>query len=475
MVFNTPIFLFIFLPAVFVLYRLVPGRRWKDVLLCAASLVFYAFGGLSLLPLLVGSVLCNYLFGLLLRRPGGARRLWCALAVLLDLGLLCVFKYLDFLTATANALFGLSLPPTGLSLPLGISFFTFQGISYVADVYRDPGQGSRSFLRVLLYIAFFPRLLAGPIVRYHEAAAQLDEHPVSPELTAEGLRRFARGLAKKLLLAETAAAVANAVFALDAELLCAPLAWLGAVCYCLQIFFDFSGYSDMAIGLGELFGFRFPENFDYPYVSRSLTEFWRRWHITLNRWFVDYLYIPLGGSRRGRARTVCNKLVVFLCTGLWHGAGWTFLLWGLWHGLFVSLEGLARPALDRLEKSAAGWLLLRVYTMLVVILGFVMFRAESLRQGFLVISRMFSRFGMSAAGSLALETMLTPARCVFLGLGLVFCLPVLPRLRARLAAGSPRLRAAAVPVGNGLALCLLALCLLCLAGGGFSPFIYLQF
>ena len=473
MVFNSAIFLFVFLPAVVLMYHLVPGKGAKNALLGVVSLVFYAFGGIRLLPLLLISVVVSYGFGLLLGKEGGRRKLWCTLAVICHLGMLGIFKYLDFAIVSLNGLLHLSLPLQGLALPVGISFFTFQAISYVVDVYRDREQCCRSFGRVLLYIAFFPRLLAGPIVRYRDAVAQLDNHPVTAESTAWGLRRFVKGMGKKILIADLTGAMVNEIFALEPELMSTPLAWLGAIGYCVQIYFDFSGYSDIAVGMGALFGFRFPENFEHPYVSRSLSEFWRRWHMTLNRWFVDYLYIPLGGSRKGERRTAINKLIVFFFTGLWHGAGWTFIAWGMWHGLFVSLETAAKPLLVRLEKSLPGRIALRVYTLLVVILGFVMFRATTFGQGWLVISRMFAPFA-SAEATLALETILDPGRVFVLVLGILLSLPVRPMIQRWIDA-SPRRTAVAEPVVNVLTLVLFVVCLLCISGSGFSPFIYFQF
>lgn len=465
MVFNSAAFLFMFLPAAFLLYRVIPGKTGKNILLALASLVFYAFGGLSQLPVLLFAAVWNYIFGLLLRKEDGHRRLWMAVAVIGDLALLCICKYLAFLLP------GLPIPQ--FALPLGISFYTFHGISYIVDCYRDRENVSRSPLQLFLYLAFFPRLLAGPIVQYHEAGTAPDGHPVSAEDTAAGLRRFVRGMAKKLLIAEGVGAIANAVYALPPAALGSSLAWLGALSYSLQIFFDFSGYSDMAIGLGRLFGFRFPENFDYPYTSCTLSEFWRRWHMTLNRWFTDYLYIPLGGSRRGKVRTVFNKLIVFLATGLWHGAGWTFLLWGLWHGVFVSAEGLCRDFLEKLRRRSGGRVLLRIYTLLVVVTGFVMFRADSLSQGFRILGRMFS-FTAAQDPNAALYV-LTPARWLAFALGIVFSLPVVPALRSRAAAVSPAAEKTAEIAENVLALLGLILCVLAMAGGGFSPFIYQQF
>ena len=460
MVFNSAGFLFAFLPVSWLLYRVLPGERSRRLFLCAASVVFYAFGGLAQVPVLIGCAVWSYLFGRLLSRRDGKRKLWLALAVGGDLALLAAYKYLDFLLGI------FSLPVTGLSsrAPLGVSFFTFHAVSYAVDVFREPERAADRFGPFFLYIAFFPRLLAGPILRWKDASPT-PEPPADP---APFLRRFVRGLSKKLLLAESAAAVANGVFAMSVDGIDSRMAWLGAFAYCLQIYYDFSGYSDMAIALGGLFGFSFPENFDHPYVSLTVREFWRRWHMSLNRWFTDYLYIPLGGSRRGTAVTVRNTLIVFLATGIWHGAGWTFLLWGLWHGVLVSAERLLSGPMDRLGRKAPG--LLRIYTLLAVMLGFVMFRSPSAAYGLAMIGRMFSFAGWDTAGILAFRRILTGARAAALVAGTIFALPVGPRLRQKLSAlsfGEILLDAAAL-VG-------LAICAMAMSGGGFTPFIYQQF
>lgn len=468
MVFNSPAFLFMFLPAAFLLYVLIPGQRGRNILLTVLSLVFYAFGGLTQVPALLFAWLWNYAFGRLLARKGGRRKLWRALALGGNLALLGVYKYLGFLLE----ILGLGSLDPGLVPPMGVSFFTFHAVSYILDVYRGSAPAEKNPGRLFLYLAFFPRLLAGPIVRWRDAWPELSQRTLSPDDAAAGLRRFVRGLAKKLLLAESAAAIANGVYAMEPSSLSAGLAWLGAVSYCVQIYFDFSGYSDMAIGLGRLFGFRFPENFDYPYASLTVSEFWRRWHMTLNRWFTEYLYFPLGGSRRGDAVTVRNKLIVFFFTGLWHGAGWTFILWGLWHGLLVSLEGLGRKRLDALRKGAPGRAVLRFYTLLAVLVGFVMFRASSPSQGIAVLGRMFSFASGGIGAAVALRTLLTPARLAFLLLGALFSAPVVPALDRIVFRDHPSRREA---VQNGLALLGLVLCVMAMAGGGFSPFIYQQF
>ncbi len=469
MVFSSPIFLFVFFPVTYLVCRLLPSSRLRNGWLALASLVFFAFGQLPYLVLLLASVTANYLFGLWLQ-TGSRRKLAAGLAVFVNLLALGTFKYLDFLIGTANGLLGTSLPLQKIVLPIGISFYTFQGLSYVIDVYRRPERGTRNFGKLLLYISFFPQLIAGPIVIYHDVSHQIDAREFTPELTLTGLERFIGGLGKKLLLANTAGRVADAVFAMTAGELDLRLAWLGAVCYTLQIYFDFSGYSDMAIGLGRLFGFRFLENFDLPYTARSIREFWRRWHISLSSWFRDYLYIPLGGNRLGARRTAFNKFFVFFATGLWHGANWTFVLWGLWHGLFSTLEG-AGLVPKRLRESALG----HVYTMLVVILGFTLFRADDLAQAGLMFSRMFTGFSLTAAHTLALRALLD-AKTVCL-----LCIAAL------LAAGLPqRLWKAAIersvklfPLSGTVQVLgcagVFALSVLNLASTTFNPFIYFQF
>ena len=468
MVFSSAIFLFCFLPAVFLLYRLPFGRRWQNALLACASLVFYAFGNLHYVPLFLLSVLLNYATGLLLGGRLQRSKPLIALNIVLNLGILCVFKYTDFLIGNANALFGLTLKPVGLILPIGISFYTFQGLSYTIDVYRKPEEYSRSFLKLLLYISFFPQLIAGPIVRWGDIAAQIDERVCTPEKTSAGIRRFLVGLGKKLLLADTAAIAADAVFA--ASLPDARLAWLGGICYSLQIYFDFSGYSDMAIGMGRMFGFSLKENFLFPYTADSIRDFWRKWHISLSTWFREYLYIPLGGSRCSRARAALNRLIVFFCTGLWHGANWTFVLWGLGHGLLSSLEGSGIIPVERLQKSIPGRILCRVYTLLPVMLLFTLFRADTVAQGFTMIAAMF-RFQALPEGALLLAKLSSPAMCAVLTAALVMALsPLGGRIHAFLTEEREK-----ELVPDLCCLLLMVLSVLSLAQSGFHPFIYFQF
>ena len=430
--------------------------------------MFYAFGNLHYVPLFLLSVLLNYVTGLLLGGRLKHSKALIALNIVLNLGILCVFKYTDFLIGNVNVLFGMTLKPVGLILPIGISFYTFQGLSYTIDVYRRPEEYSPSFLKLLLYISFFPQLIAGPIVRWGDIADQIDERVCSPEKTSAGIRRFLVGLGKKLLLADTAAIAADAVF--SAALPDARLAWLGGICYSLQIYFDFSGYSDMAIGMGRMFGFSLKENFLFPYTAVSIRDFWRKWHISLSGWFREYLYIPLGGSRCSRARAALNRLIVFFCTGLWHGANWTFVLWGLGHGLLSSLEGAGVIPVERLQKSIPGKILCRVYTLLSVMLLFTLFRADTVAQGFGMIAAMF-RFQALPEGTILLAKLSSPAFIVILCTALVLALaPLGSRLHTFL---TEERENELLP--DLCCLLLMVLSVMSLAQSGFHPFIYFQF
>lgn len=462
MAFSSPAFVFVFLPVVFVLTSLMPWQKGKNILLLLFSLLFYSAGSLVHLPLLLGVGVVNYLAGLWFRAERGGKRAVLVLTLVLNLGALAVFKYLDFFLGSVNGLFGLSLPLPGLLLPIGISFFTFQGLSYAIDVYRQPDSGSRSFFDVLLYLSFFPQLIAGPIVKYRDVAAQIRCRTVTVEGAAQGCRRFLVGLSKKLLLADILAAAVDTLF--ESGLVDARLGWLAAVCYCLQIYFDFSGYSDMAIGMGRMFGFRFLENFDYPYRASSVREFWRRWHISLSSWFREYVYIPLGGNRKGTARTCLHLLLVFFLTGLWHGASWTFVLWGLWHGLWSILERLT-PL-----KKLSGRFLGRVEALLVVLLGFVLFRADTFAQAGTVFAGMFTGFSFGHEATLLLQQVMTHKLMLALGFGLLFAFGTHKRLTDRL----DRSRWGSA-LGYAGSLALFCLCILRLASASFNPFIYFRF
>jgi len=379
MVFSSTIFLFAFLPIVTGLYFVVP-RPAKNTLLLVASLVFYAWGEGTLVLLLIVSATFNYGAARMIAGQLGTERARALLVggISCNLLLLGYFKYAGFLVENFNDLASFlgfqPIPFAGVGLPIGISFFTFQAISYLVDVYRGSAMAQRRFVDAALYIALFPQLIAGPIIRYHDVDIQLRERQITLALFADGTRRFIIGLGKKVLIANPLGLAADQIFALPAHELSWQLAWLGALCYTFQIYMDFSGYSDMAIGLGRMFGFRFLENFNYPYISRSIREFWRRWHISLSNWFRDYLYVPLGGSRKGSVRLYRNLLIVFVLCGFWHGASWTFLIWGLYHGLFLTIEriGLER-GIARLWRPVQ-----HLYALLVIVVGWVFFRSESL-------------------------------------------------------------------------------------------------
>ena len=476
MVFSSVIFLCLFLPMVLGGYYLLPKREAKNLWLIAVSLLFYAFSGLWYVLLLLFSVFCNYLAGLFVSGRKGV--LYVAVAV--NLGVLGVFKYLTFLVRTVDQLPGVAIVVPSIVLPVGISFFTFQGLSYVIDVYRNERLKSTRFRDVLLYIALFPQLVAGPIVRYEDVADEIKGRRHTLEQLANGLRRFIIGLSKKLLIADVCGSVVTLIYSAESSALDSRTAWLAAVCYLIQIYFDFSGYSDMAIGLGLCFGFHFKENFNYPYISASIQEFWRRWHISLSTWFREYLYIPLGGNRKGKAKTYRNKLIVFFCTGLWHGANWTFIIWGLWHGFFIVTEDAAKKLFGlgkhgKNRRNPVETVLKHLYTLLVVLIGFVIFRADNMGQAFSMIGAMFSGICASAQTGLLLAQCLTPLTMFALLLGLVGSTPVLPLVcrKAEQQTGSVYVCLRVLSYAGALALLLVDI--LHLSAASYVPFIYFQF
>lgn len=475
MVFSDSVFLLLFLPAILAVYFLGPVRL-RTLVLLVFSLAFYAYGEGRALWVMLASIAINYGAALLVdSAPSQRGRLaWLVGAVAANLGLLVYFKYANFL---ANAVDGLSTVVDGPSvelapihLPIGISFFTFQSLSYVIDVYRRIVPAQRSVVIVATYVSLFPQLVAGPIVRYVTVARELVSRKETVEGFAEGARRFVIGLAKKVLLADPAGGVADRVFALPLEQLATGNAWLGTIAYTLQIYLDFSAYSDMAIGLGRIFGFYFPENFDYPYVSRSITEFWRRWHISLSTWFRDYLYIPLGGNRGGPWVTYRNLLIVFVLCGLWHGASWTFLAWGVYHGAFLVVERAGFGArLVRLWRP-----LQHVYAMTAVFFGWVLFRAETFQQAWL--------FAVAMLGGGNSQTLFPPAFFVdsavltMLVLGMVATTPIAHVLRDRFVGSGDDPSAQIWLIGRLLLYpALLLISLARVSADAHSPFIYFRF
>lgn len=471
MSFSTLPFLFYFLPAFLAVYYIVPAR-FRNAVLALGSLLFYWLSaGTGALLVLVALILVNFAAGRLIEDAhGDERRAWLILALACDVGSLFYFKYMGWFLENLGRLTNTDFSFFRVALPLGVSFYVFQSIAYVADVYRGDAEAERSLLDYAAFQAMFPQLVMGPILRLRDVSAELHTNrPFSRAAVESGFSLFVVGLGCKVVLADQLASLWTALERIGFAYLSAPLAWFGAVGYSLQLYYDFAGYSLMAMGLARMLGFVIPRNFDLPYCSRSISEFWRRWHITLGTWFRDYLYIPLGGSRRGKWRTVRNKLIVFFCTGLWHGAGWTYILWGLWHGVLVSGEGLLKAPIEKLHQKRGGRVVMHVYTLLAVILGFAMFRASSVQQGFLLIARMFSFAGAGAAGLLAAEEILTGARIAALVGGTVLSLPVVPALTRRCTGRGWEI------VWNVLALLGLLAAILALSGGSFTPFIYQQF
>jgi alginate O-acetyltransferase complex protein AlgI len=493
MLFSSLPFICVFLPAVFLLSLLLPGTRAKNALLIVASLLFYAYGEPVYVLLMLLSALINYGFGLFIGRmnvlnhaegerdprspaltpatataPTDARRLTVATAVVFNVGMLGAFKYADMLVGSIDGLTGLGLPLPHILLPIGISFYTFQALSYVIDVYRGEVAAQRNFARVLLFISFFPQLIAGPIIKYHDVEAQLAHRVVTLDGVATGLRRFAVGLGKKILIADCMGVVADSLFSAPLTSINVASAWLAAVAFTLQIYFDFSGYSDMALGLARMFGFTYKENFRYPYTSCSIREFWRRWHISLSTWFKEYVYIPLGGNRKGRARAALNRILVFFLCGLWHGASWTFVAWGLFHGLFLLLEQYV-PL--RRAPRALGWL----YTVVVICLGFVLFRAETFEQALCFMGQMLGGFHFEPAAVALTLRQCTPLFLFTLAAGILTSIPLKDLASRRLAARSARIRGLARASSYGACLLLFALSMLALSGGAYNPFIYFRF
>ena len=471
MTLSSASFLFFLLPIAVIIYFAVRPLKGKNAVLIGVSLLFYAGGSLSALILLIISALICWGAGALIKK-GKAGGPVAAISIIIFIALLCTFKYLNFFIGGLNLIPGISIAETNLILPAGISFFTFKEISYIADGRRNKDNLSYNFAEVLLYVSFFPQITSGPIARFPEFLPQLRERTHSFERAAKGARRMIAGLGKKLLIASLCAKIADAAFSLSTGALDARLGWLGAIAYTIQIYFDFSGYSDMAIGLGEVFGFSTPENFDYPYISASITEFWRRWHISLSTWFKDFIYIPLGGNRKGKIRQALNKAAVFLVCGLWHGAGLNFILWGAWHGLLSILETLKIINTKKIGSTAAGKAFLHIYTMLAVTLGFVLFRAENLREAGMVFAAMFSRFSALSETTLALQKIGNSSWAALI-FGIIFSMPLIPTLKKKLCPnGETRLWTICSYI---FALLLYVLCCLALAGGGFAPFIYAQF
>ena len=492
MVFSSIIFLCFFLPIMLIGYYCIP-KKLKNLWLLCGSLFFYAFGEPIYILIMLASIIGNYCFGLLISNCEAKhniilKRISLTITILFNLGILFYFKYFNLFIDTVNAVFNRHILYDTVALPIGISFYTFQGMSYVIDVYRQDGKldekgnrielVQRNPLNLALYISMFPQLIAGPIVRYTDIKDSLETRRLDINMLALGIERFIVGLAKKAILANSLGEVADRIFSSQLDYMGAPVAWLGAILYTLQIYFDFSGYSDMAIGLGKMFGFEFCENFNYRYISKSISEFWRRWHISLSTWFRDYLYIPLGGNRKGNA--YINLLIVFLATGIWHGAAWGFLVWGLWHGLFRVIERYCEKNLKLSQaKNKIPGVIKWVYTMLVVILGWVLFKLEELPK---TIEYVKTMFGLNNNGYVEfdLRYYLDNKMIFILIIAILVSIPwaeVLPRRIAGRIAGFVQAgeNTTAGVIRRVLLIVLLVVCFMFIVNSTYNPFIYFRF
>lgn len=474
MVFSSLIFLFSFLPFLLIGNYLWRNRNWQNLLLFIGSLYFYAWGEGERVLVMIASIIINYYIG---RGIGAASRVrkrknYLALGVFINLAILVYFKYFYFIIQNINELiaylgFHFEIYAKNERLPIGISFYTFQSISYLIDVFRNENKAQKNFINVGLYIALFPQLIAGPIVRYHDISNQLRNRTGNISMFSEGVRRFIIGFGKKVLIANTMAEVVDQIFALEQSEMTTSLAWVAVLAYGLQLYFDFSGYSDMAIGLGKMFGFNILENFNFPYISRSIREFWRRWHISLSNWFMDYLYIPLGGNRNGGWRTYRNLLIVFFLTGLWHGANWNFVVFGLFHGFFMIFE---RMGFDRwLDKS--GPVVPHIYTLLVVHVSWVFFRIEDFSYGLTVLKCMFG-FASSEQAYYTVEIFTHSFFWTLFGIGVVLSTPWLAKTSLfQGTSRSPAVRFATVCSF----MMILFLSVINLVNTTYNPFIYFRF
>ncbi len=466
MLFSSIIFL-VCLPILLILYYILSfSRIAQNVTLLIFSLFFYAWGEPKFVLIMLLSIIVNYVFGFLVAGGGQKKSFFLSLSIFFNLSMLFVYKYLNFALDNLNASGFINIVVPRIALPLGISFFTFQAMSYVIDVYRGTSSTQKNLLYLALYIAFFPQLIAGPIVRYNTIEHQILHRKESVRKLSIGCTRFLTGLGKKILIANNMAIVADHIYAMTD--IPASLSWLGSIAYTLQIFFDFSAYSDMAIGLGLMFGFEFLENFNYPYLSKSITEFWRRWHISLGEWFRDYVYFPLGGSRTdNKDKMVRNLLIVWLLTGIWHGAEWTFLIWGLMNFVFIAFEKLIN--FNHIKKYG---LLKHIYALFIVNIGWVLFRAESLEQGGKYISAMLGTNGIWSDYT----WMFFKEYLVFFIAGVLFSFPIAKRATYLLLHSNCRiLKGVAFTAYPILILAMLCICISYLVKGSYNPFIYFNF
>ena len=462
MLFSSLTFLFCFLPATVGLYYLI-RKELRNVILLLASIFFYAWGEPKYLPVIFTTITISYIGAIVIERFKH-KKLWLTLFLLLDLSWLFYFKYTNFFLENLSLLFNKQWS-LKVVLPLGISFYTFQAISYLVDVYRGEVKAQKNYLKIALYICLFPQLIAGPIVKYHDAADQIDNRKETLDQVYYGVRRFVIGLAKKVLIANTVGKIADQIFTLPMNEINTPVAWLGAISYTFQIYYDFSGYSDMAIGLGAIFGFKFLENFNYPYISKSITEFWRRWHMSLSTWFRDYLYIPLGGNRKGQTRTYINLMIVFLLTGFWHGASWIFIAWGLWNGILILFEKKTGWGLK--EAKLTKRVFYHFYTIFAFIIGWVLFRSETLKQG---VNYLANMAGFTSGNEVytRVSHYLNRYDCLVLAVAILCATPVLKKVLCEK-------NILMETVINIILAFLFVMCISELGANTYNPFIYFRF
>ena len=466
MVFSTLTFLFLFLPFVFILYYLIPNRTYKNFILLIFSLLFYSWGEPKYIILMLLSTLIAYLGGILIYRleqtnhPVTRKFVFITTVVLLVANLF-VFKYLNFTVDTLNKMFHSSIQIKQIALPIGISFYTFQILSYVIDLYRHEIHLQKNYFYLTLYVTFFPQLIAGPIVRYQTIEDEINTRTETLDDITYGLRRFIVGLAKKVIIANNTGALATLIYQGNPNIYGTQFYWIAAIAYALQIYFDFSGYSDMAIGLGRMFGFHFLENFNYPYVATSVTDFWRRWHISLSTWFRDYVYIPLGGNRVKKYRWIINILVVWSLTGFWHGAQWNFILWGIYYATFLLLEKLFFHKLLNKLPRFIQWL----YTMIIVLIGWVLFNLIDVSTIWHALSQMFS-FRFTSISSAVIENAEILYGLIYIPLGIICMLPLKNKINLH-----------KIPdiILNLLSLILFGVCIVFILGSTYNPFIYFRF
>lgn len=464
MVFSSFTFLWIFLPIIFIGYYLIQSK-FKNIFLLLGSLIFYAWGEPHYIMIMLYSIIINYFLGILIDRYDTHKKVLLIFDIVINLIVLGYFKYFNFAVEIINKCTGLELKSPNIALPIGISFFTFQILSYIIDLYRGQYRAQKNIINLALYIAFFPQLIAGPIVKYKDINEQLNHRACTLEKVAEGIRRFIYGLGKKVIIANTVAYCVDSIYALDSTNITGLMAWLSAILYSLQIYFDFSGYSDMAIGLGKIFGFEFQENFNYPYLSSSIQEFWQRWHISLGTWFREYIYIPLGGNRNGKFRTYLNLIIVFLITGLWHGASFNFILWGGLYGLIQVIERMGFKKLLRNKIFA------HLYTIIIFIFGWVIFRAENLTQAVDLLIRMLLPWRYTES-SFLMSPVFGPKTIFIILSGILGC-GIIQEISSKI--GNAKILWKNSFVEIIYCSSIFILCLAMLAGDTYNPFIYFRF